>query len=1501
MKACRKCESVVADELVVELGRCPGCGGLLFDKDDKDPLIGKELDRRFLIQSRIGAGGMGTVYLAWQFAVERHVAIKVLSPYYVSRSKAVRRFVKEAKAASRLNHPNIVTLYDFGQAPEGYLYIAMELLVGRPLTEVLGRGPLRLDRAAHILLRVCTALVEAHDKGVVHCDLKPDNIFLVRRGDQAEAVKVLDFGIAKLITGDGAGSGALATREVCGTPDYMSPERILGRKVGPETDLYSVGIMLYEMLAGERPHRADAPMAVCLKHLNDEPAPLPLRLPADGRSAAGAQALIDRLLVKDPNARVRTATELIEELQRLAAPLVGPGAMPGPNAMPTLLLPDAVPTVIDPEDGAAVPIRPGLAVSAVETQTRCERCGSFNPGHCRFCGQCGAAMGEPLRCETCGLLFPEGSAFCTRCGGRLPSAATPTRIGLADEGPKPHPISSTREVRRPVTVVHAVATYDPQRAAVVDLEDRLDALVPLTRRWSAEVRKLGGILYGDLHEGLRAVFGAPVAREEDSLLAVRCAIRLREVFGEVQRATDLPVIFRCGVAAGVAIVGAGGSDGVTLVGDVLPEAASLASEAPPGEVVCNEALYREVRESMWASPEGDDGEDTEPDGVDFWLVRNLRDLDVSEGPRVVEGVTPRMIGRDTELVDLQGKMLTAVHNRVPHLVTITGPSGVGKSRLINELESWVRATLPETQILRGRAMRYGEQPPYFLIRDAIAVAAGIREELPGDEATALLEAFARSFVEDTELANEDAHLTGMLLGIPKAAPVGAPEGGQLRQLGFQAVTRLFTAMAEQRPVLLVLEQANAADSASLDLVAHLVESLVDTPLLVVCGARPELYQSRPYWGVEKGAYSRLDLGPLSRPLAVRLADELLQLAPVLPPHVRDFIVDRSEGVPYFMEELVKVLFQRGILHKAADGAWQVEPGRLMEQGVPRSIQGLLQARIDSLDNDEQTVLSAAAVVGRTFWRGAVEHLVGAVVGRPVRDCLRSLRRRSFILKRGGGLFAGDTEYQFESSLLRDVAYERLLRRVRRRAHADIAAWLSQTTGMHHGDISPLLGYHYEEGGELAVAFRHYRDAGRRAMSVFANEEAVRYLRKAIAVSAKAGEEGRGLALAALHEDLGDVLLHTSRHGEARRELLAALAASGSSLTLRKRADLHRKIGKTYYLAQELDLGLKMLKGALEAAGKAPSPVAMAIRAEIGWVQYLLGDHAEAEAQLQQGIELADQVVRPSDPEHAQERLEWVRSLANLHSSLGTVRLARGDRGGAVDLYAKARDLFAGAGLRTNAAACDMNIGVARLAQGRPDEAAEALEQALEAFTALGHRYGIAAARNNLGRAHHRLGHPILAEAHLVAGRAVGEELGASVRVAEACTWLAELFLAEDQLDRALVEARRGHEEAERSHVGEVRGIAARVLGQTLVAAGRWAEAARHLEAAVVHLEALGQVEELALAYEALGGFRMTRPSPPVSTDGAVLSGEALLERARALRERLDESMKPAPHNAARAD
>jgi serine/threonine-protein kinase len=303
-----------------------------------DPFVGKVIDGRYEIQARIGEGGMGVVYKARQISIDRIIALKMLNQQMAGDPTWVQRFYNEAKACSRLQHPNTIRMFDFGQTSDQRLFMTMEFLDGMSLRQALQSGPLAPHRVIKILIQCCASLAEAHSIGIIHRDIKPDNVFLLNMAGSPDFVKLLDFSVAKLLEGDRMKTQAGV---VFGTPQYMSPEQGRGLPLDARSDLYALGVLAFEMLTGTVPFNDENPMTVIQMHLHGSVPPMPDSVPYS------VQQVVRRALEKEPARRYQSSGEMMQHCQQVFAEVTQGGVSIGAGGVPR--------TVVAPGPGLGGP------------------------------------------------------------------------------------------------------------------------------------------------------------------------------------------------------------------------------------------------------------------------------------------------------------------------------------------------------------------------------------------------------------------------------------------------------------------------------------------------------------------------------------------------------------------------------------------------------------------------------------------------------------------------------------------------------------------------------------------------------------------------------------------------------------------------------------------------------------------------------------------------------------------------------------------------------------------------------------------------------------------------------------------------------------------------------------------------------------------------------------------------------------------------------------------
>jgi class 3 adenylate cyclase len=644
-------------------------------------------------------------------------------------------------------------------------------------------------------------------------------------------------------------------------------------------------------------------------------------------------------------------------------------------------------------------------------------------------------------CPRCGHENPEGGKFCSECGASIAESA---RAG---------------EERRIVSVLFVDLVGFTSRAEALDPEDVREFLKPYHEHVRTELERFGGTVEKFIGDAVVGVFGAPTAYGDDPERAVRAALAVRDWAGE--EALEV----RIAVNTGEAIVSLDASPGhgdAMVAGDVVNTAARLQTSAPSGGVLVGEETYLGTRTSIEYRPANAITAKGKAAPVRVWLA--LKPL-APAGERPLQRVP--MIGRDGELGVLIGIWKRVTEERRPHLATVFGPSGIGKSRLTLEFAEDV--TERAGRVLRGRSTPYGASSPYSAFAQHVKQVARIFDSDGPDEAREKLSAAVADVLGADEAEGHADHLA-MLLG------VGEGDEANDRETLFFSARVLVETLASQRPTLLVFEDIHWADPSLLDLIETLAR-IRDVPLMLLALARPEVLSERPGWGGGLPAYTALPLEPLPDDRARELAERLLARAGVEQEPL-DAIARTAEGNPLFVEELVASLAEQSTADPSV---------------LPTSIRGIVSARLDALPSDERAILLDASVVGRVFWRGAVARIDSR---EDLSRILGSLEARDLITREAVSRIKGDQQFAFRHGLIHEVAYQTLPRAARRERHAAVASYLDEMTGAS-GQSTEALAHHWQEAGEDHRAVDCLLVAAEQAGRGWAKERAVALYRAAL--------------------------------------------------------------------------------------------------------------------------------------------------------------------------------------------------------------------------------------------------------------------------------------------------------------------------------------------------------------------------------------------------------------------
>src|SRR6476619_740700 len=609
-------------------------------------------------------------------------------------------------------------------------------------------------------------------------------------------------------------------------------------------------------------------------------------------------------------------------------------------------------------------------------------------------------------CVACGQENPEGFKFCGACAAPLSTAA-----------------AASREDRKVITVLFADLVGFTSRAEKLDPEDVRAMLSPYYARLRHELERHGGTVEKFIGDAVVALFGAPVAHEDDPERAVRAAIAIREAIVELNEADPtLELEVRIAVNTGAARVALGArpelGEGMAS-GDVVNTAARLQTAAPVDGILVGEATYRattNVIEYRDAAPVEAKGKANPVPAWEAVARRAGFGFDVEQRPRT------QLVGREREL-----DVLTAALDRVrkdvsPQLVTLVGVPGIGKSRLSAELFQIVDRDLELILWRQGRSLPYGEGLSYWAVAEIVKSQLGILETDSTEAAQAKLRTSVTEAIDDPQEAGWSERHRRPLVGLD----VALAEGGDRRAEAFAAWRRFLEGVAEANPIVLVFEDLHWADDGLLDFVDYLADWASGVALLIVGTARPELLSRRPGWGGGKRNASTVTVSALAPDETAQLLATLLDQV-LLPAEIQSAVLQRTEGNPLFAEEYVRMLQDRGFLVQTG-GGWQLEEREQLP--LPETVQGMIAARLDSLEPVDKELVQNAAVATLT---GREPFLV--------EEQRHGLERKEFVRRERRSGVAGETQYAFLHLLLRDVAYSQIPRSERADKHSGAAAWI----------------------------------------------------------------------------------------------------------------------------------------------------------------------------------------------------------------------------------------------------------------------------------------------------------------------------------------------------------------------------------------------------------------------------------------------------------------------------
>jgi class 3 adenylate cyclase/tetratricopeptide (TPR) repeat protein len=836
----------------------------------------------------------------------------------------------------------------------------------------------------------------------------------------------------------------------------------------------------------------------------------------------------------------------------------------------------------------------------------CPSCGFENRADARFCGECGGALA--IACAACGARNDAGRRFCDQCGSPLQDqSAAATATVAASESPSAE--------RRLVSVLFVDLVGFTAASESRDAEDTRELLTRYFEVARTTIERYGGAVEKFIGDAVMAIWGAPVAQEDDAERAVRAAL---ELIAAVP-ALDQTVRARAGVVTGEAAVTVGAEGQGMVAGDLVNTASRIQTVAEPGALLVGAATKRATEAAIAYEDAGEHALKGKVEPVRLW--RALRVVAGARGARRSTGLEAPFVGRDRELRLVKELFHGSADERRAQLVLISGIAGIGKSRLAWEFEKYVDGLAGDTFWHRGRCLSYGEGVAYSALAEMVRMRCGILEDEAAPSAGAKLRLALETYVSDPDERGWIEPRLGHLLGLEDGA------SGDEENL-FSAWRILVERLAEQAPTILVFEDLQWADSGLLDFLEYLLDWSRGHPLFVLALARPEFADKRPGWGAGKRSFASLYVEPLSHPA---MSELLTGLVPGLGEELRLRILGRAEGVPLYAVETVRMLLDRGLVARDGDRYRTAGAVELLE--VPETLHALVAARLDSLAPEQRRVVECGAVLGKTFTKHGLSALSGLDEAE-LEPLLEGLLQKEIVSVQADPRSPERGQYSFLQDIVKQVAYETISKRGRKAMHLAAAQFLGELSSAEEDELIDVVAAHYLDAYRAAPddsdaaklrtkALEMLVRSGERAASLAANAEAQRAFERASELT------DEPLVQAELHEQAGTMASVGARVDEAAAHLERSIALFESAGATHPAARVSARLAEIAWERGRIEEALADMDRAFALLAKEePDADLAALAAQIGRFSYFAGRGELALERTEVALEIAEALALP---------------------------------------------------------------------------------------------------------------------------------------------------------------------------------------------------------------------------------------------------------------------------------
>jgi len=1084
---------------------------------------------------------------------------------------------------------------------------------------------------------------------------------------------------------------------------------------------------------------------------------------------------------------------------------------------------------------------------------QCKNCGFDNPANMRFCGNCG------LRLLVTGNLPPIAL---------VPEQESASRIGelvgadLLDRFRQAGLEAAGQ--RRQVTVLFVdLSGYTHLSEQLNDSEQLYELVQRCTKMFANDVYKYDGMVDKFTGDGLMALFGAPIAHENNAELAIRAALDmqadLESLSAELKEQLGSEIKAHIGLHSGNVVVGGVGSNmmmNYTAIGDVVNLASRIESVADSGVILVSDVVYRQVRTLF-------NFESVEPlklKGISQPVIAQ-RVLGAKGKPgsvRGIEGLYAPMVGRDGELERLHQAVLAMNREKVGRFMVVSGEAGIGKSRLISEFKIFL-SQLP-VQMLEGASLIYRKGVSYWVFQDMILHMLGADAETSNNEIQARLrERIAKSLPDQID---DILPYLEQMLSLPFSNPETAKRidylgAEQLRQQIFLAVRDLVLAETQHKPVVLILEDLHWADSGSLELLDFLLDSLVKKPIVILAASRSFADGKLAAIASRAGEllhlrFTNLSLKSLSPDQSDQLLSQLLKIQN-MPEALRTHIVQRASGIPLYLEEILRMLMDRNLLQIVEDHWQLIEKVDLALLGVPDTLEGLVLTRFDHLGLLQRHILKVASVIGRSFTRSILIECMPNLTSDEIDLSIRVLLDREFILPdpSPGG------EYMFKHILVADTIYSTLLKRERKELHGRVADTIEKLFTDHLETQIDVLARHYFWSDREERALHYLILAGEKSARNYNTGQAQKYFEDALSLLPTVKHSPQQALQ--VYIGLGDALAVVGNYPETRAayERAALVIVGDEKANAEIACSVQRKIGMTHERQGDYDQALVCLNAGqkllLDAGLDSPAELSQILN-DTGWIYFRRSSLDEAEKYLMQALVLAEKAARLDVVSSVYNRLGGVLyqknqlklardfvaksiaireelgdilGVARSYNNLGILSWKTGAWDEALENLKRSVELQARLGDVESIIELNSNLGLLQIDRGYTDDARQYLEKALNQAEQIGYYFHIGLSNYHMGLLFNALGEWQAALEYTLRSETIFKKLDEKTTLVDVYVNLGNIYLGLHDLEKATQygeQALELYDEFTADAESEIKGCALRLLGDIALVMENYDEA-----------------------------------------------------------------------------